>query len=60
MVFEDLLEFGLATLELPGVDGRVVAQVEPGHPLRAGEKITIAAPPDRVHVFDPATGERLR
>jgi ABC-type sugar transport system ATPase subunit len=59
LVFEDLLEFGLATVELPGVDTRVVAQVEPGHPLRAGDPITIAAPPERVHVFDPATGERL-
>jgi ABC-type sugar transport system ATPase subunit len=60
LVFEDLLEFGLATIELPGVDTRVVAQVEPGHPLRAGDRITISAPPERVHVFDPASGERLR
>jgi ABC-type sugar transport system ATPase subunit len=60
LVFEDLLEFGLATVDVPGVDTRVVAQVEPGHPLRAGDRITIAAPPERVHVFDYATGERLR
>jgi multiple sugar transport system ATP-binding protein len=60
LVFEDLLEFGLATVELPGIDTRVVAQVEPGHPLRAGDPVTIAAPPERVHVFDPETGERLR
>jgi ABC-type sugar transport system ATPase subunit len=60
LVFEDLLEFGLATVELRGVDRRVVAQVESGHPLRAGDRITIAAPPERVHLFDATTGERLR
>jgi ABC-type sugar transport system ATPase subunit len=60
LVFEDLLEFGLATVELRGVDRRVVAQVESGHPLRAGDRITIAALPERVHLFDPTTGERLR
>jgi multiple sugar transport system ATP-binding protein len=59
-VFEDLLEFGLATVELPGLDTRMVAQVESGHPLRAGDRVTLAAPPERVHVFDAATGERVR
>jgi multiple sugar transport system ATP-binding protein len=60
LVFEDLLEFGLATVELPGLDTRMVAQVESGHPLRAGDRVTLAAPPERVHVFDAATGERVR
>ena len=60
LVFEDLLEFGLATVELRGVDTRLVAQVESGHALRPGDPVTIAAPPERVHVFDLASGERLR
>ena len=59
-VFEDLLEFGLATLDLPGVDGRVVAQVDPGRTLAAGNTVTVTAPPERVHLFDRETGQRLR
>jgi multiple sugar transport system ATP-binding protein len=59
-VFEDLLEFGLATLDLPGVDARVVAQVEPGAALRPGDPVTVTAPPERVHLFDRASGQRLR
>jgi len=34
--------------------------VDPGHQLRAGDPVTIAAVPERVHVFDPESGERLR
>jgi ABC-type sugar transport system ATPase subunit len=60
MVFENLLEFGLATVELPGVAGRVVAQVAPDSGLRPGDTVSITATPERVYLFDPATGERLR
>ena len=59
-VFEDLLEFGLATLDLPGVDARVVAQVDDGRAHAPGDGVTISAPPERVHLFDPASGQRLR
>jgi multiple sugar transport system ATP-binding protein len=58
-VFENLLEFGLATLELPGV-GRAVAQVDPDSGLAPGDAISITAAPERVYLFDPASGERLR
>ena len=59
-VFEDLLEFGLATLDLPGVDARVVAQVDDGRAHVPGDGVTITAAPERVHLFDPASGQRLR
>jgi multiple sugar transport system ATP-binding protein len=58
-VFEDLLEFGLVTLDLPGGDARVVAQVEPGAAFRPGDTVAVTAPPERVHLFDRASGRRL-
>ena len=58
-VFEDLLEFGLATVDLPGLDGRFVAQVDPGRTLTAGDTVTVTAPPDRVHLFDRESGRRI-
>ena len=36
-VYENLLEYGLATVELAGVDGRVVVQVAAGAALRPGD-----------------------
>src|SRR6266540_6610101 len=61
MVFEDLLEFGLATMAVPGLDGRVVAQTPAGVPWRHGDTVRItAARPDRVYLFDPESGERVR
>ncbi|WP_219415626.1 ABC transporter ATP-binding protein [Pseudonocardia nigra] len=59
-VFENLLEFGLATVELPGVPGRVVAQVADDRNLRAGDPVVIGAPPERVYLFDVSSGRRLR
>jgi ABC-type sugar transport system ATPase subunit len=58
-VFEDLLESGIATLDLPGLDVPLVAQVDAGSPLRRGDQVTVSAPPERVHVFDTESGARL-
>jgi multiple sugar transport system ATP-binding protein len=70
VVHEDLLEFGLATVAVgegpgaPGVAsgqrGRVVAQTPPNLTPRRGETVRFWVPPERVYLFDPATGERLR
>jgi ABC-type sugar transport system ATPase subunit len=60
LVYENLLEYGLATVELAGVPGRVVVQVAAGQPLSSGDAVAITAPPERVYLFDPDTGGRLR
>jgi ABC-type sugar transport system ATPase subunit len=60
LVHENLLEYGLATLTLPGVGQRMVVQVPAGRVLRPGDEVRVDAPPGRVHLFDPATGDRLR
>ncbi len=59
-VYENLLEFGLGTVAVPGLDGPLVAQTPPDTPWTSGEKVRITAPPDRVYLFDPDTGERVR
>ena len=59
-VFENLLEFGLATVSAAGVDGNLVAQTPPDRPLRRGDRLRLTLPPERVYLFDPGSGERLR
>ncbi|MBO0876156.1 MAG: ABC transporter ATP-binding protein [Pseudonocardia sp.] len=61
-VYENLLEYGLATVSLAGTEGRVVVQVDPGEPLSAGDTVVITAPPERVYLFEDADGggRRLR
>ncbi|MEJ5945190.1 ABC transporter ATP-binding protein, partial [Pseudokineococcus basanitobsidens] len=58
-VFEHLLEFGLATLDVPGVDGGVVVQTDPDQQYGRGERVLVSARADRVHLFDPSSGRRL-
>jgi multiple sugar transport system ATP-binding protein len=60
LVYENLLEYGLATCELPDLDRRLVVQVPAGTTLAAGEVVRVDAAPERVHLFDPETGDRLR
>jgi len=57
LVYENLLEYGLATVELAGLPGRVVVQVAPGQRLAAGDRVSITAPAARVYLFDdPESG----
>jgi ABC-type sugar transport system ATPase subunit len=60
VVFEHLLEFGLATIEVPGLDGRIVAQTPADMDYATGTVARIDARPDRVYLFDAETGQRLR
>jgi ABC-type sugar transport system ATPase subunit len=60
VVYEDFMEFGLATLEVSGVDGRVVAQTPHGVHWRRADPVRIAARRDRVYLFDHDTGMRIR
>jgi ABC-type sugar transport system ATPase subunit len=59
-VFENLLEFGLATVELPGVADPLVVQTDADRALARGDGITVGAVPERVYLFDPTTEERWR
>jgi ABC-type sugar transport system ATPase subunit len=60
VVFEHLLEFGLATIAVPGLDGRLVAQTPADTRYATGTMAHVDARPDRVYLFDADTGERLR
>ncbi|GAA0806115.1 ABC transporter ATP-binding protein [Spirilliplanes yamanashiensis] len=59
-VYEDFMEFGLATVEVAGVDGRIVVQTPHGVHWRRGDIRRIAARPDRVYLFDTDSGGRIR
>ncbi|MDT7566224.1 MAG: hypothetical protein QOG76_4848 [Pseudonocardiales bacterium] len=52
LVYENLLEYGLATVELAGLPGRVVVQVTAGQTLAAGDTVSITAAAERVYLFD--------
>jgi ABC-type sugar transport system ATPase subunit len=59
-VYENLLEFGQATVTLPGVDGPITVQTPAGDHWTSGDAIRFDARPERVYLFDPESGERLR
>jgi ABC-type sugar transport system ATPase subunit len=61
-VYENLLEYGLATVSLAGAQDRVVVQVDPAEPLVAGDTVVITAAPERVYLFEDVDGggRRLR
>ena len=59
-VFEDLLEFGLANLKVPGLDGNVVAQTSGDVGWHRGDQVRVTAAPERVYLFDTDTGNRVR
>lgn len=60
LVYEDLLEYGLASVELPGVTERIVAQTPPGLDLAPGQQVSLALQRDRTYLFHTDSGERLR
>jgi multiple sugar transport system ATP-binding protein len=59
-VFEHLLEFGLATVSVPGLDGSVVVQTPADVDRARGEILRLSADPERVYLFDPESGQRIR
>ena len=59
-VHEDLMEYGLARLDVLGTDKRVVVQTVEGAELRSGDVAEFSVPPRRVHLFDPEDGARIR
>lgn len=59
-IFENLLEYGIGTLTVPGADSSVVVQVDGDVTWESGETVRFDVPPDRVYLFDVETGVRLR
>jgi multiple sugar transport system ATP-binding protein len=60
VVFENVLEYGLATLDVATLDGRMVAQTPGDVQWRTGDQARITSRPDRVYLFDVDSGERIR
>lgn len=60
VVFEDLLEFGLATLRVTGLDSTVVVQTPAGTRWQRGDVVALAARPERVYLFAVEGGARIR
>ncbi|MEV5320468.1 ABC transporter ATP-binding protein [Streptomyces sp. NPDC052687] len=60
LAHEPLLESGLATLDLAGVDRPVTVLTGPDVRLAHDERVRLTADPRLTHVFDAATGESLR
>lgn len=59
-VFEDLLEYGLARVDVPGIDKRFIVQTPAEENWATGDELRFAAIPARVYLFDADTGDRIR
>jgi multiple sugar transport system ATP-binding protein len=57
---EPLLESGLATLALDGVERHLVVVTDPEVRLAHDERVRVAADLEHTHVFDAETGDSLR
>ncbi|MFH0518167.1 ABC transporter ATP-binding protein [Streptomyces sp. M41] len=57
---EPLLESGIATLSLAGVDRPLVVLTDPDVRLAHDDLVHVTADPHLTHVFDAETGDRLR
>ena len=60
VVFENLQEFGLATVELPGIEARLLVQTPPHLRADPGDDLPLRFHRDRTFVFDADDGRRLR
>jgi multiple sugar transport system ATP-binding protein len=58
--FEHLLEFGLATTTVAGMEEGIVVQTPAQENYEPEQKVVVTAPAERVYLFDTDTGERLR
>ena len=58
--FEHLLEFGLATSTVSGIEEGIIVQTPAQESYEPEQKVVVNAAPERVYLFDTETGERLR
>lgn len=59
-VFEHLMEFGLATVDVPNTENTMVVQTAALDHFDSGSRAFVTAPPERIYLFDPHTGDRVR
>jgi multiple sugar transport system ATP-binding protein len=58
--FEHLLEFGLATSTVAGIEEGIIVQTPAAESYESEQRVVVTAPPERVYLFDVESGERLR
>jgi multiple sugar transport system ATP-binding protein len=58
--FEHLLEFGLATSTVAGMEEGLIVQTPAAESYEPEQRVVVTAPPERVYLFDAESGERLR
>lgn len=58
--FEHLLEFGLTTSTVSGMEEGIVVQTPAVETYEPEQQVVVTAPPERVYLFDADTGARLR
>ncbi len=58
--FEHLLEVGLATSTVAGMEEGIVVQTPAQESYEPEQEVVVTAPAERVYLFDADTGERLR
>jgi len=58
--YENLLEFGQVTLDVEGVDERMVIVTHADEHWESGDVMRFTAVPERVYLFDIDSGDRLR
>jgi ABC-type sugar transport system ATPase subunit len=58
--FEHLLEFGLTTNTVAGIEEGIVVQTPATDSYEPEQRVVVTAPPERVYLFDLESGERLR
>ena len=58
--FEHLLEFGLATSTVAGLEDGIVVQTPAPQSYETEQKVVVTAAPERVYLFDAESGDRLR
>lgn len=60
VVFEDLLEFGQASVEVRGAGKRALVQTPADEKYETGDEVVFTADPARVYLFDAESGDRVR
>jgi multiple sugar transport system ATP-binding protein len=58
--FEHLLEFGLATNTVAGMEEGIVVQTPAADRYEIDQQVVVSAPPERVYLFDAESRDRLR
>ncbi|MGB3485030.1 MAG: ABC transporter ATP-binding protein [Mycobacterium sp.] len=58
--FEHLLEFGLATSTVAGMEDGIVVQTPAQQSYEPDQRVTVTAPAERVYLFDADNGDRIR